>query len=367
MCKRNVVIFKQQSDYTMQHSCFALECFPKMPTLPPTPRRPLLLVTIAAFILVNPPRALMSEEHSLSSDDAMVVAPCGQGDRFWCINTRSITSDARCADLENPQLSVYRLNNRCSTAISFDKFMAETSAGRQVVFYIHGNRMEQENAVQHALKIYRHTLSCREPRPIDWVVWSWPADQEGHVVKDVRTKAARTDAQGLYLSWVLRQHAERSVPITLIGYSFGGRVITGALHALAGGKLANRSLPGASLTGLRIDAGLVAPAIENDWLAECGYHQRANENLDQLLVLYNRRDAVLKRYWLIDRVRGSMALGYSGPRVFAPREDGSTISVRSRDCSVAVGRQHAELDYYTSECGGGSEMAALINDIDITH
>jgi hypothetical protein len=202
---------------------------------------------------------------------------------------------------------------------------------------------------------------------VDWVIWNWPSEKSGLLVQDFRRKAMRTDGQGLYLSWLLQRHAESGVPTALIGYSFGARVITGALHALAGGRLGGRVLPGAPTTGMAFDAGLVAPAIEDDWMARRGKHGLATKNLDRLVLLYNRRDAVLKRYWLLDRVRGAMALGYTGPRSFAPRVDGSRLPVRARDCSPSVGTKHSELDYYGGNCRAGAEMAAMINDIKVTH
>ena len=61
----------------------------------------------------------------------------------------------------------------------------------------------------------------------------------------------------------------------MIGYSFGGRVVTGSLHALAGGPLGRRVLHGSTVTGANIDVGLVAPAIEDDWLGTGQYHGNA--------------------------------------------------------------------------------------------
>jgi hypothetical protein len=202
---------------------------------------------------------------------------------------------------------------------------------------------------------------------VDWVIWSWPSEKSGILVYDFRLKAERTDAQGLYLSWLLRKHVELDAPTTLIGYSFGAPVVTGALHALAGGKLGGRRFPGPAIQGIPFDAGFVAPAIASHALTGHGEYAMATKNLDRLLLLYNRRDAVLKRYWLLDRVRGTMALGYSGPTAFAPRADGSKLSVRARDCSPSVGLHHVELDYYQKSCRAGSEMAILIDDIDNTH
>jgi hypothetical protein len=227
--------------------------------------------------------------------------------------------------------------------------------------------MPEKTAICYGLGIRQQSTRCRKSGPVDWVIWSWPSAKQGILVHDARRKADRTDTQGLYLSWVLRKHVEASVPTTLIGFSFGSRVITGGLHALAGGKLAGRRLPGSAITDARFDAGLLAPAIESDWMARCGYHSKATQNLDKLVVMYNQRDPVLKRYWLLERVRGNIAMGYSGPRTFAPRADGSKITVRARDCSPFVGKQHSELDYYKKSCRADSEMAALIDGFEIAN
>ena len=121
-------------------------------------------------------------------------------------------------------------------------------------------------------------------------------------------------------------------------------------------------MPGEPTTGMPFRCGLVAPALESLALTRRGVHSQATKNLEQLVLLYNRRDAVLKRFWLLNRVRGTMALGYSGPATFAPRFDGSKLKVLSRDCSPSVGINHVELDYYNTGCRAGPEMAALIND-----
>ena len=90
----------------------------------------------------------------------------------------------------------------------------------------------------------------------------------------------------------------------------------------------------------------MAPAIERNWLLPSGYHGKATRNLDRLVLMYNHRDSVLKRYWLIDRMRSSVALGYSGPRAFGPRFDGSRLPVVARDFARVIGTHHDELDYY---------------------
>ncbi len=289
-------------------------------------------------------------------------------DRLWLISSRGLTSSTCRADLEYPSLVVSRLSpcGRCERS-SLEDYLQQINRDRALVVYVHGNRLDSNEAIERATVIYRKIAACRHGRPIDWVIWSWPSAKTGFLVQDFREKARRTDAQGLYLAWLLRKHSEASLSTSLIGYSFGGRVVTGALHALAGGSLGCRTLPGPAITGSNMDAGLIAPAIDSRWMVSGGYHGMATKNLDRLVLLYNRRDAVLKRYWLIEKVRGNFALGYTGPRAFGPRVDGSKLSVRSRDCARFVGLRHDEVDYYTSHCRAGSIMASLINDIDITH
>jgi hypothetical protein len=260
--------------------------------------------------------------------------------------------------------SVFRLNvcGQHQTS-SIDDYLNSISQSPAVVLYAHGNRMESTKAVRRGLTVYRRSRIACAKTPIDWVIWSWPSEQQGILAKDARLKAARTDAQGLYMAWLLRRHAEMGVPTAMIGYSFGGRVVTGALHAAAGGSLAGRVLDGPAITGMQVNAGLVAPAIEDNWMQRCGYHRESTKNLNRLVLLYNQKDAVLKRYWLLDRVRGESALGYTGPTTFARRIDGTRLPVVSKDCSPAVGLQHSELDYYQKSCQAGQKMSALIDDL----
>ena len=291
--------------------------------------------------------------------------PTNELDRFWLISTRHMSSSARCVNLDDPNFAVYRMHG-CSRPcrVTIDQYLRSVIQRRSAVVYVHGNRMPADQAVERGFAVYQNVKCFRSGNPVDWVVWSWPSEKEGILIRDARVKASRTDGQGLYLAWLLQKHAESRVNTTLLGYSFGGRIITGALHAAAGGALAGRKLSGEPVVGGPFDAGLVAPAIDSHWLTSHGYHGCATQNLERLVLMYNRRDAVLKRYWLIDRVRGRMALGYSGPTSFADRFDGTRLPVHSRDCSSSIGLQHDELDYYRKACQAGSHMAKLIDDFD---
>ena len=290
------------------------------------------------------------------------ISPCA-GDRIFLLSTRHLSYDACRINLDEIPFRMWQLECGTATAIDPNEYQATLSPNRPVVIYVHGNRMPRERIVNRATSVRNEIKTRCQCTPTDWIIFSWPSRKEFAGVQDFREKADRCDAQGLYLASFMRKLAESSVPMAMIGYSFGARVATGSLHALAGGQLSGRRLPEGPLTGANVRVGLVAPAIESTWLGSGGYHGSATQNMNQLVLLYNRRDAVLKRYWLLEKVRRETALGFSGPTCFAPRVDGTRLPVRSRDCSPSVRIRHSELDYYRSKCNAGCDMARLINEI----
>lgn len=284
-------------------------------------------------------------------------------DRLWLVSTRHLSPYVCRANVDDPSFRWYRLD-RCGRTEPTDllNYIATRNTTRPTVIYVHGNRMDSCDAIERGLFVYQQSTRCaRVEGPIDWVIWSWPADRRGLLVADAREKARRTEAQGLYLATLLRQHVELGQPTAIIGYSFGARVITGSLHALAGGALLGRRLAGPPVMGANFDVGLIAPALQTDWLSQRGYHRLATQNMDRLTLFFNPRDRALKNYWRIDRMRNATALGFTGPRVFAPRYDGTPLPVQSRNCGAFLGFRHDEEDYYAKPCMAGRQMGLLID------
>ncbi len=282
-------------------------------------------------------------------------------DRIWLVSTRRLPTDVCHAPLTNPAFEISRVdlcgNVRRST---LSELLDEHPAGQPVLFQVHGNRMSDETGLERGIFVYQQTVPHCHSGPLDYIIFSWPSDKEGILLGDGREKADRTDAQGLYLAWLVRELSQRDIPITMIGFSFGARIATGALHSLAGGRLEGRTLPNEHLRGINVNLGLIAPALEDDWLRAGNYHGLASQNIQQMSILYNQRDAVLKRYWLIDKVRGNMALGYTGPRAVAARFDGSPMPISACDCSTSLGIRHDEKKYYLEDCQAGRRMAKLV-------
>ncbi len=285
--------------------------------------------------------------------------------RLWVVSTRSLSSNACTASLHAPQLRVWHLD-RCgkTTSSTLDELLQSRDASIPLLIQVHGNRMESSDAIERGLFVYNRTIPYFASQSLEYVIFSWPSEKEGLLVNDGREKAERTDAEGLYLAWFVRELLQRGGQINIVGYSFGGRVATGAMHALAGGSLGGRTLPGEPIQGANVRIGLVAPALEDSWLRQGNYHGMASLNIQRMTILYNQRDVVLKRYWLLEQVRGRMALGYTGPHGIGPRFDGSPMPVHSCDCSLSMGIYHDEKKYYTESCQAGRQMARLIQAVE---
>lgn len=302
-----------------------------------------------------------------SSEAAIPAIPSSlnaelKSDRLWLINTRSISSNACRINLHNPNFRIRRLD-RCGrqTPSDLDEYLATMDATRPRLIYIHGNRRDASAAIDQGLWVYREIARNRPTdQPFDWVIWSWPSEAESIFLSDVRKKAERTDAQGLYLAWLLTHHHANTQPTGLIGFSFGGRIVSGGLHALAGGRVGRRKLDQPPIRGAGIDVGLLAPAVDSTWLSSCGHHRYAAQNMNRMVLLYNHRDFALKYFRMVSRNPQSQALGYTGPRSIAPRHDGTRLPIRARDCANTVGNHHSERQYYRHACYAGREMASLI-------
>jgi hypothetical protein len=205
-----------------------------------------------------------------------------------------------------------RLDNGSWASSSIAEFVAASRTVVPTVFVMHGNQVDAGLAVAQGMQAYRAiTAAIPTTQPLRFVIWSWPSDKIPGILKDVRVKAARANSEGKYLAWTVHQF-DPTTPVSFIGFSYGARIATGALHLLAGGTLNGFSLPPAQATRTPLGAVLVAAALHNDWLAPGQYHGRALEVVDAMLLVNNGCDAALKRYRFVDECLDAEALGYTG-------------------------------------------------------
>ena len=264
----------------------------------------------------------------------------------WLVSTRDVP---HCDDpgAAPAGLCYWRLDDDCqwSPAEAAD-FLATDAAATPTVVFIHGNRTDADEAIVkgwYAYEVIRAESGCR---PFRYVIWSWPAERVCRRTRpDTQLKVDYSDVESYYLAQWLDQ-LQPGVKVSLIGHSFGPRIITGALHLLAGGEVAGRSLPPGTVAawagGKRnpVRAVLLASALDADWLAPSGCHGRALLLAEQMLVTCNGCDRVLRWYPRLYGRGGPEALGFVGP---CGIDDAENVEVV--DVACTVGKIHDWRNY----------------------
>jgi len=275
----------------------------------------------------------------------LATAHEGPAPQYWLVRTYGL-GDPGVAAADLAQLDVQRWEAD-QWSVSSVTDLAATTADCLTVVYVHGNRGDDASAIEHGRRIGAHLAEQPGGRPFQVLIWSWPSAQTQRGRKDFRAKAERTDTEAWYLGTLLDRFDARA-EVALIGYSYGARVITGALHWRAGGEYEGRTLPPREpeQTLARYRVALLAPALHQDWLATAGTHGDALRVTQRMLIFYNPCDPALRWYRFVYRCEKPEALGRWG---IADHwlGDGSE-RVEQWDVSPVIGRTHDEDAYLGS-------------------
>ncbi|MBN2580790.1 MAG: hypothetical protein JXB10_17525 [Pirellulales bacterium] len=290
--------------------------------------------TVLAFLLLLCPAVGLSHNNPFPPAEE-------ETSEAWLLSTRCATL---CGDLETGKTRIryWRRGPDCRwEPAEAESFYKERSDARPTVFVVHGNRVSAGEDVNFAWPIYRHLKKCSEGRPFRLAIWSWPSDRISRRNRpDAQTKACYSDAQSYYLADSLRR-LNPAAPVSLVGYSFGARIITGGLHLLAGGRLAGRQLPGAEenpespARPAPVHAFLVAGALDCHWLSPGQRNGLALSQVQTMWITCNGCDPVLRWYPRLYGRGGPEALGYVGPACLADPEKVDLV-----DVSCSVGKEH---------------------------
>jgi hypothetical protein len=222
-------------------------------------------------------------------------------------------------------------------ASDLESFLTFDPAVPTLVF-VHGNQITPSDARREGLAVYRRVIeNGSDAPPIRFVIMSWPSSRVGGLLRDVRVKATRTDPAGCQLAWLLDQMPAET-PLTLVGFSYGARIVTASLHILAGGHLGHLHL-GERMHPQRpqVNAVLMASALHAHWLGEGQYHGLAMTQVNQMYLVNNCSDPAMRFYHLAFRGRGRpQALGLRGPARMSSDE---RMKIHMRDVS-RYGSQH---------------------------
>ncbi|MGM0488647.1 MAG: hypothetical protein ACQESR_18060 [Planctomycetota bacterium] len=297
-------------------------------------------ICVAAVAMAFLPAPIVSRAHAAGAQRPQ--------DEIWLVSERHI------GDLESEQAPPLETWHYDSAGGWRDRDLTDLlapSSPRQIVLvYVHGNRISSGEAACAGRCVYRLITSRMDDSvSIRYVIWSWPSSRIPGQLRDVRVKARRTELGGYCLGWFLAQLPPEQ-RISLLGYSFGARIATGALHLRGGGELCGRVLPSREPHAREVRVVLLAAAVHRTWLRPGGYHDRALANTDYLLNVFNSEDPVLKRYRFLYKGSRPRAFGYTG--IFVRGLGAAGERVEQCDARWVVGHSHALFRYLGSSCLG---------------
>lgn len=308
-------------------------------------QRPIALAAVTCVLLAFAP-ALQAES----------VSGVRIQDEVWEVNVRPAgcsTDEGVLAERLEVRQYVVDESGQCRRWVNTDlsHLAAAAGDGMVTVFYVHGNKVDPSMARDRSLRVYRTLTSYdTDDRPVRYVIFSWPASEVNGLLRDFRVKAIRTRAVGWELAWVLNQ-MPTDASISLIGYSYGARIIGGAMHVLAGGDLSGASLSSAGQHApMRV--AFIAAATHSSWFGPNGYHHLAMYQIDRLMMLNNELDPAMRHYDLVEKNCDPQAMGLCGPTSLVP---GARERVQCFDCTHCVGKSHDLFDYMST----GSTIATM--------
>ncbi len=270
-------------------------------------------------------------------------------ERFWVVSTRD------CPQVMGtdpwPCLKV-RHFNADGELVEFDPsaLLAQT-AGRPVLIQVQGSLTTPDVALGGLL--WSHSwLQWNRALPPDAVViaFDWPSQRVyRNDVRDINEKGRRAYVAAFHLALFVQQ-LPANTRVTLLGQSYGGRVVTSALHLLGGGALNSQdhdpdvALPG-SRPDLRVRAIILGAASDHNWLDPGARLDRCLHGCEGLLNLYNRKDEALRLYPMLIRSNHHHAIGRVGltNRDFA-RLGPVAARYAEHDVHDLLGDEHTLLD-----------------------
>ena len=281
-------------------------------------------------------------------------------DQIWLISCRGLSCPERNEEIAVDQLVTglvflrYEASECCWNDSDLKTFQAGDRVDMRTVVWVHGNLITAGEAFGTGLSIYRELIRCASSdQTIRFIIWSWPSAKTcRRPVPDARLKAARATTAGIRLAGVLAKiPLDREV--SLIGFSFGVRVVSAGLQLLGGGSVDGRRLVAkATESHHKYRVTLFASAIDSDWLQPQHKFGLAIEEMASLLIINNYCDWVLKHYGkLYCRCarRGPTALGYTGLAIDDGLSD-DRARIMQFNAGGYVGRQHAWRPYiYTPQ------------------
>lgn len=230
---------------------------------------------------------------------------------------------------------------------------------RPVAVFVHGNRYDSASAKSQGLLLARTLRQVRpEAAAVRTVIFSWPSEQEGILLRDSRAKYERSMTEGHYLAWLLSQ-VDPQRPVAIVGYSYGALIALEAIDNLCRAERTGRETAGRfSARPGRLHLVLVAAAVRQDALSPRGEYRLVAHTIDRLALFNNTRDKALGYFEFIDRSLRTEALGHEQmPACWLP----AGVEFTQVDAAQIVGKNH-RFPPYLESCSLRQRLAAAVLD-----
>jgi hypothetical protein len=237
-------------------------------------------------------------------------------ERFWIVSTRDCPQEMGTDPW--PCLKVRHFDEGGELVDVDPSVLLAQTVGRPVLIQVQGSLTTPDIALGGLLWadswLRRNRAMLQETVVI---AFDWPSQRVyRNDFRDINEKGRRAYVAGYHLARFVQAFPPES-RISLLGQSYGGRVVPSALHLLGGGELNSQAhdppvrLPALG-PDLHIRAVVIAGACDHTWLGPGARLDHALNGCEALLNLYNRRDEALFLYPLLIRSGHHRALGRVG-------------------------------------------------------
>lgn len=277
-----------------------------------------------------------------------VRGPCDPN--YWIVSARCCKNQLDCG--KPCGFQVYRFDGPGGGRVSnLNDLYASLQPGIPICFMVHGSFVIWESMLRDSAGTYRWLRNAAPDRPVQMIFFTWPSDDTSNWLPnavdtvDARRLGHRAEMNALYLADLVTRVPDHN-PISLIGHSHGARMVSAALHLLAGGTVDGRCLRGGQYHHQRIRAVLAAAAMDHHWFNPGERYGLALYRAEAVMNLRNRLDFPLI-FHPTHQLFARSALGRTGVTWLDERRLGCD-ACRVAECDVTglVGMRHYWPYYY---------------------